>query len=1039
MEMDPQRMAIDTIDKNICLQAGAGTGKTYVLSNRFLSILEKGNLPLGNEVPSILSITFTNKAADEMKEKITSLIKEKRDENQGKWGGYVDQMHKCSINTIHGFCNEIISKYGMYIGLDPTFTLAETWESEELLDKAVNNTWIKHGYLFKEWVPKMGITGIDRWRSLLKETFVSVYRQAAENGPSLLTKTKNNWEEFVPSLAEIKELLDTIGNNASKSSKWNNVLNHDLFKLLKSGEITDSQISKLLTLIVENTGKIKKCQLEIDALMDIANKGLMTCEKEHEIDYEQIVLLLEEVDGEYKRLKSELNLLDFDDLENAGLQLLNHDEVRKYIQRDYSYVMVDECQDTNKRQRMIIEKICTEKSSLDRENLFVVGDPKQSIYKFRGADLDEFYKLRELIENSGGLVLTMTKSYRFGESVTEYVNTVFDSIWEDEYDCLISMQPELSKDNMQIIKVPNGKIATRFDYVAHHMLKLHEQGAKWDEMAILLRANGHSLKYEKTLRNWGIPCINEGGDDLFSRQEIIDIGLLIRTIVSFEDKIAVAGLMRGPIGGLEDRVVVSWLFENKEPTDEVQLFLLKDLLNAIEEIKEIGKDQGISKAVDFAYDRLGILELWAYQDNIKAVTNLNKLKSLILEWESEKHLTWESLSSLFIALRSKGIEEGDVHLPGEGAVSIMTIHKAKGLEFDYVYLPDLHRLSNNQSPVWIYNKHKGLAIKRKMLSPYYNMVKDWNQREELDEELRVLYVAMTRAKKRLILGTVMEDDKVSGTLLKLIESDLPEDIVEKPITIEVNNISVEKSNPIEVTKKIWEPQELKRVQSITAYQVFRACPRRYFHRYINNTPEESSTSQGTGHGAALGLLVHDFAQNYNDGDDIDTVLRTIASKHEIDMESGIAKKGLKMANALIKLLEPYEILSRERSFSLIRGDEKVIGTVDLVAIGPKGLTVMDYKTNYFSSLKEKSDLIDYYSHQLYFYAYAIGVKDANLQLMFLNDETIVDVPFNETILNDFLVKWDDYVNATSNCNEVDDFEKNCESSYCPYAYICNGE
>lgn len=437
---EEQMAAILAIDCNVSVSAGAGSGKTKVLVERFLHILEQGfseysstgqlKLDAGN----ILAITFTRKAAGEMKERVRKSIEKRLEKDDDCfWHKQLESLNRAQISTIHGLCSRILRENPVEACLDPTFSVAEEFDSAEFLEDCLGR------YLRREL----------HQQNALVAKLVAVY------GVSGITRLMGDIAPYLNDITAEKELqkpyLDSIGAEPELKEKICQLI-RDMILKRKDLAGKTSKTGKALELMAEMLEEICHAinQSPTDfSKLDEARSGmqargglkdyfeeintLRTSLENIAVDKAALALLpcwqefLAGLGNFVREQKQELDILNYDDLENYTVELLQRNaEVRHKYQERYRYIMVDEFQDTNDRQRQLIYLLCGDDAEkLEGQKLFVVGDPKQSIYRFRGADVSVFARVRREIGASGGKNLLLKTNYRTVDKILLAVNSAF--------------------------------------------------------------------------------------------------------------------------------------------------------------------------------------------------------------------------------------------------------------------------------------------------------------------------------------------------------------------------------------------------------------------------------------------------------------------------------------------------------------------------------------------------------------------------------------------------------------------------------------
>ena len=495
--------------------------------------------------------------------------------------------------------------------------------------------------------------------------------------------------------------------------------------------------------------------------------------------------------SEYQRLKDERQSLDFDDLEAGAVRLLTQQEtVRKRWQSEVQAVLVDEFQDTNERQRQIVYALSGFRSALDasRSTLFVVGDAKQSIYRFRGADVTVFRRVQDDVRSSGGQAVEFNLTFRAHEPLVETANKLLDSILGAEdpgrpYAVPFAPLRAYRKSPREGARKPfvefclgvgetadEGRSRTASALAARLIRLRDEEQIEWGDVALLFRASAAFGVYEDALERAGIPFVTVAGRGFYDRPEIRDILNALVAIADPSDDLAMAGLLRSPAIGLSDATIYLLRCNGDRPSS---------LWNAIQifksQIPNIKEDE--ERRTERARDIIADLNRWAGRATVAEVlkrfldaTGYLAMLRLVeggarLQRNIEKLLADAHKSQLvgvgdFLeyvqALRDVGARESEAPVEAGGAAQLMTVHKAKGLEFPVVAIADAaHERRGSLGPVLldsdlgvllsIKDQDKALPVMRRLAS----LRED--DREDA-EDCRLLYVAATRAKEKLIVS-----------------------------------------------------------------------------------------------------------------------------------------------------------------------------------------------------------------------------------------------------------------------------------------------
>ena len=549
-----QDRAIKTINKNISVNAGAGTGKTKVLTERFIYILENGDFEKGREIESIVAITFTKKATQEMKERIREEIQKKSLEDK-KWKRYYNDMEKANISTIHSFCGNILRENSIEIGIDPMFEVLDDKEGDRFLQETIMAILLKGIEEDEKIYNFIRLFGKDNLNSIANE-LKSIYYKTRTVGISfekvkaMTLSTIDNIKLNLKDIEYIKETFLYLMANSRTNAKVYKLKEQDIWKKFYNDEYREEELIPILEYLYDNIGTNKNEEDTIEKLKETIEKIFIIKEKENRWVYETALNLLLELDRKYFNKKDELGVLDYDDLQILTLKLLEDDLIREEYQNKFRYIMVDEFQDTNELQKKIFYKLCSKESLLDRENLFVVGDPKQSIYGFRGADLEIFYDVVEDIENiSGEKPIILEKNFRTVDTILNTINDLFGKLMGEKYNRLENHYISENDIDVEILEkqdleIPPGIGESEYNsyyesrLIASRIKELVENKEfNYGDFALLFRATTIDYIYEDAFIEYNIPYYNISGKGFYNRQEIKDIINALKAISNRYDTI----------------------------------------------------------------------------------------------------------------------------------------------------------------------------------------------------------------------------------------------------------------------------------------------------------------------------------------------------------------------------------------------------------------------------------------------------------------------------------------------------------------------
>jgi ATP-dependent helicase/nuclease subunit A len=482
----------------------------------------------------------------------------------------------------------------------------------------------------------------------------------------------------------------------------------------------------------------------------------------------------------YRAARADLGALDFDDLEERALRLLAEDEaVRARWQAEVQALLVDEFQDTNRRQRDLIRLL-----NGDRSRLFIVGDAKQSIYRFRGADVTVFRQEREAIAAQGGAVATLATSYRAHEALVGLLNDMLRPVlgetelpgraWREPFAPLVAHRTEpwagMAGPYLELCLAlgakSGGGLQRAARALARRLVALVEgevEGLRYQDIAILCRASTSFAAYEDALDWAGVPYLTTAGRGFFDRPEVRDLLNALACLADPSDDLALAGLLRSPALGLSDADLLALSRRRQATTGQERPSLWRAMQECQGEVWRragalIGRLHRLAGRTQVAALLKAFLDETGYRAALqragqgRAARNVDKLladaqaSSLVRVGEFLEYVT---------ALRVDAVREGEARAAGGDAVRLMTAHGAKGLEFPVVVLGDATYQRPDRDALFL-DRDLGplypLAGEDGSLPCLYQM----QRREELDREEaeadRLLYVAATRARDKVIVS-----------------------------------------------------------------------------------------------------------------------------------------------------------------------------------------------------------------------------------------------------------------------------------------------
>jgi ATP-dependent helicase/nuclease subunit A len=846
-----RQSAETTFDRNVVVVAGAGTGKTTLLVNRLVHLLMKEPNPV--LITQVVALTFTNKAATEMKvrlrERLITLAQPQADSLRASDGGAVSrsdlqeryglscdaivtraqtalhELEKAQIGTLHSFAAHLLRLHPLESGVDPDFKEDDGLRFEEQF-MAAWDCWLdqelsRAGQHHPLWRSVLSSATLDAVRSLawsMCSELVDLDALQQQLGSSATLPAMSDWIQHMSARAE--QLLNAHDRPKRRKVEQMLAAAASVMRLVADKGLTGRQdvTTEEQEALDKNLGSAvagwdKSDFKDAAALIEVAQQLLTV---DHAFLNDLLKLLVPLVRN-IRETFTRQGWLSFDGLlARARALLYEHPSVRERIKREHRALLVDEFQDTDPTQYEIILAVSERQGSqadrwqqmaLEPGKLFIVGDPKQSIYAFRRADIEAFDRVVEKVTNEGGRAETLTTNFRSDGAVLEAVNEVFDRLFErrplvQPANVRLEVRPQRKPPSIEpgvrlCVTTPDDEdemfdaaAATRAESeVLARWLRedvLSRSTVKPGHVALLFRKLTQADAYLDALRRHDILYVVEGEKHFYRRQEVIDLVNLLRVLDHPHDEIALTGLLRSPLGGLTDRELYdlkqaghfNYLHASHLGTWlRVRADAVRRLYEHLAWLHRAVPVLPLAEALELIFDRLPILEIAAASlHGEQAVANLMKVKQTAASLADRPHMTLSGFVDLMIARLEEQPDESESLLAEESleAVHVLTIHKAKGLEFPIVVLPGLHQGSGRErsAPQVSYDWSSGtygLSLEHHRSLGSLLVQHKLRLREDA-ERRRVLYVGMTRAKELLLLSGGITARSVGETVFELLRN-----------------------------------------------------------------------------------------------------------------------------------------------------------------------------------------------------------------------------------------------------------------------------
>ncbi len=1058
MNLTPdQERAVVTDGRDLCVRAGAGSGKTRVLVERAVRLLTRPSDPL--PVPRLLAITFTEKAAREMKERLARELSrrgERERRAEAEWA---------PVSTIHSFCARLLRENAVEAGVDPGFRVLDEFEAATLRREAARRTaeaWAAdpaRDLSTLRLLPPRDLAGealdlLDAVRSegrspadlpvpgtdgaAVADAVSAVVAGAEALRPLLAGATAAAADRIERVLARLPALVQAAG-DAGEAAR----------RIEETGAAVDLKLRDPAAKDALRVLREDVVPAALARVREVRAAPALRALRDFLVD----------LDAACEAAKAETGALDFADLELRALRLLEGDaEVRESVRGRYRQVMVDEYQDVNPVQERIIRLV-----SRPGER-FVVGDLKQSIYGFRHARPALLRALADEVGPEGRIELR--ENFRSSPALVAFANRVFSDLFRDadlvEYAGMVPTRPE-TPGGVETI-VSEGDDAAEYREreaaaVAARIRGLVDGGAcRFRDVAVLFRSLGAVKVFERALEGRGVPYYVVKGHGFFSAREIVDLSRFLAVVVNPRDEIAFAAALRSPFGGLSDDGLLV-LAEARPPAG-----VLADLLDSPEGVRGLSADDraawcafaerlrllrrlaGAAPPAEVVEEALRLTgygtAVYGFPGGRRRAANFRKAVALAESLGGAGGLP--RFIEALAEFRVREAKETEAPTGGEeeDVVRLLTIHAAKGLEFPVVFLPDLSRRPPSPSPAVLLGpaglgaKVRFAAGEKPRPTAAYEAAQAERERREEEEARRLLYVAVTRARDRLILAARAGDPEprsfraLLGAHFEAVSATGPGGEVPAPPRASLlsrHAAALDAGGPVpgaaaadrafvdalcvRAATPPPEPDGTHYENTVSELLLYADCPVRHRYRFIYGVPEiraggaaegdgETPSAEGGGHDELppreTGIVLHEVLRDHDPDSGSAAALARERARAVLRRDDGeVAAAAARMAEAFWGSAIGSEIRSagpsrawREVSFlARLRPDREgpgliLRGKIDLLYARADGtLRIVDYKTGGAPASK--------YRLQVAAYARALREfrpEDLSAALVYLSDD-----------------------------------------------------
>lgn len=977
--------------------AGPGSGKTTVLVERYAWLLQEKSLT----PQQILAITFTEKAAHEIKQRLAARFRADP--------ALRPQIERAPVATMHGYCARLLRRFAIAAGLDPAFEILDENRQRTELAAAIRETLDRMAaerqrelrVLLAAWRaedPEQALTELyDAWRSSggtladLRRT----PRGLAPDRDGLMAEA-----EAVLAAAPLR-LTPALHERLRKHREWLaafRALPPDAapFDLIEQHEFSlAGQRDERLK------GRVQAFRLKLD---EYERAWL---ERHFAPARRLLVEAFQAASALYKDKKSARAALDFSDLESESIRLLESSAAaRRRVQAEFAAVLMDELQDTNPQQWRLVDLIRPAKG------FFAVGDINQSIFGFRHAEPRVFADYRDRLQKAGKEIDYLRGNNRSRHEILRAVEQVADGVTGLEapaFEPRVNFVPPVAPA-VEYLRVDHDDRARAEEWeaqwIARRIRELEQDGVPLRSIAVLVRNTSGLDVLEQALRDFAVPFVMNRGRQFFEEQEVRDLIHWLRVIDNPRDELAVLAVVRSPLfGGSDDQI-----FAAHRAGDKLQT-LIADRLAPYRRHKDDGSpDRLITQLVDESGYWQAI--------SARARGNVDKLLGMLRDGHASEPRPLADVIHSLDQLRLLAVEPNAPEQQAAEAVEVLTIHAAKGLEWPVVIVGSLHRGMPTAPPAVSFVPGRGLGVQwrhpvthKGVSDALHTANLDERRERESEESHRLLYVAMTRASEQLILTSAGAGGKSDWpTLVERVLA--PRVLTEPPPRFDL---------PDRRDAPAASQPELVWIDPPTAYTYdsnvsisrlldYRRCPRQALLKSRLPRVEDD-----TAEAANFGRAVHEILAGLREGE-----------PRERRMAERFAASALGQRAAAATWAE------REYDF-LVEVEGVVLrGQIDLVFEENGELCVVDYKTDQHLDAARLAD----YTMQMHCYALAVERRwrqPDRCVIFALRESREISVPPDPAAARALVQQWkadqEHALRAGPHCGRCDYYQQECASPW----------
>jgi ATP-dependent exoDNAse (exonuclease V) beta subunit len=1016
-----QADAVDATRRHVdaCVVAGPGSGKTTVLVEYFGNLVAAGVDPL-----RILAITFTEKAAGNMRKKLAEAFRGDREIRA--------RMERAWVSTVHGFCGRLLRENAVFAGIDPDFRQADERQAWRMQQESISAAM---DALFREHPAAV--------RALIRGLSSAEFEEAALSAYDAMRGAGVRVEQLAAfpdprglTTRDVALTLDEL--SADPAEAWNNAQRQHLDSVLEAAErvVTAASPLEALRAVEGFSANLPKCKRGTTAYElvrrlrdEIAELKYALLTAHYAPQRELLIELLGRFDHLYRQRKRQEGALDFADLEEYTARLLEENpETRARVQAQFDHILMDEFQDTNGQQAKLL-------GLLRRPgNFYAVGDINQSIFGFRHAEPEVFRGYRDTVAGGSGRVVELAGNFRSRAEILLAVDTIAAGAPGIEPRSLtagrVFEQPEPVAVECLSVTASDMDEALRAEarWVARRVLEL---GCEFQDVAVLVRNTEVIPEFAAAFDEAGIAYAVNRGRGFYDFREVTDLANLLRTIANPRDEIALAAVLRSPLAGVSPDALLQlrtmgdnlggalMALSQEAGFDDAEYQTLRRFRERLKEWRMRREYVTFDRLLLAAIDESG----YRPESGARGAANIDKF--LAQARDAAARMSLDEFVEELALLREANPREADA--PPEdaaGGVQVMTVHSAKGLEFPVVFVAALHKGVETSPPPVAFSPRIGLgarwrnpARREEKDDLFQHALRRERQQRELEESNRLLYVAMTRAEKRLFLSfscagkkpqnwaapvaealqfdpatpcdgvvtrTAPNGEEWSLRLVSLV-SRQPSAVSHQPKDAAASVPLVSQATPIELPAVTGQEDGNA---TVTALTEFAKCPRAYYlGHYLGFEGNRPGAQSGRIPAAELGLQVHALLAGEVVPDADPEALRLA----DVFRQSPLGRRAAQAGR-----------VEREFDFLMAVEDLVIRGQVDLWFEEGGEIVLADYKTDDVTRQQAHERARDY-ALQLRLYAMAVervaGRPPGRAWLHFLRPNTLVEVDLEPALLD----------------------------------------